>query len=405
MTSTRADAFTNTYAMRAKVGDVHVFDPNGLTNWPERLRWSPVRGCEDPIIAANRAAAFVTGSGLEVTGDNAYWVAVSISILRCYLHAAALGGMTMRDVKRWSTQSASLEPVNLLRRAEQEGLAAPGWAGELEACVAEEPRRRAYMWANLVQALTCFSDPNVMDACSPAPDEEFDMKEFLSRRNTLYVLGKEQKNASIAPVVTSMMEDMFDSARKIASRMPGSRMDPPLTVELNEAAHIAPLPNLPAYMGDSGGFSIALHVYLQSLAQARARWGEDEAKIMWDNAAVRVIMGGAGSIGDLNEISQLMGDYLERRKIINRRPGGQSESEHREYRPVLNPEEVRTLPFGRAVVVARAARPVEVKLTPWWKRKDGDEIAKGKAKTEKLLLAYAAEQDGKLRRAAARSAR
>lgn len=99
-----------------------------------------------------------------------------------------------------------------------------------------------------------------------------------------------------------------------------------------------------------------------------------------------------------------MGEYLEKRKIINRRPGGQSESEHQEYRPVLNPEEIRTLPFGRAVVVARAARPVEVKLTPWWKRKDGDEIASGKAKTEKLLLAYTMEQE-KLRRAAAGSAR
>jgi type IV secretory pathway TraG/TraD family ATPase VirD4 len=208
----------------------------------------------------------------------------------------------------------------------------------------------------------------------------FDLEEFLLGRNTLYVLGKEKKHGSIAPIVTAMMEDIFDETRKIASRMPGSRLDPPLTVELNEAAHIAPLPNLPGYMGDSGGFSIALHVYLQSLSQARSRWGEHEAMIMWDNAAVRIIMGGAGNVDDLDDISRLMGDVLDHPKTT---------PQSARYRRVLSAEEIRTLEFGTAVIVARSARPVEVQLTPWWKRKDGREISEGKSHTEKMILHYA----------------
>ena len=389
VTSTRADAFTNTYAMRARVGKVHVFDPNGLTNWPEALRWSPIRGCDDPMVAANRSVAIITGSGLSVSGDSAYWVSASITVLRCYLHAASLGGKNMRDIMRWSTQPTNPEPMNLLRKAEADGLGAPGWAAVLESLAGTpDPRHRGITWATVTQALTCFADPRVLEACSPAAEELFDLDEFLSGRNTLYILGKEKKNGSVAPVVTAMMEDLFDGARQIAGRMPGSRLDPPLTVELNEAAHIAPLPNLPSYMGDSGGFSIALHVYLQSLSQARAKWGSDEAMIMWDNAAIRVIMGGAGNVDDLEDISRLMGDFREKNVLRTRGARGQSETVRPEWRRVLSSEEIRTLEFGRAVVVARAARPVEVRLVPWWKRKDGKEIAAGKRRTEKLVAEY-----------------
>jgi type IV secretion system protein VirD4 len=397
VTSTRADAFTNTYAMRSKVGKVHVFDPNGLTHWPERLRWSPVRGCEDPLIASNRASALISGAGLQQVGEFAIYIAGGTTILRCYLHAAALAGRTMRDIQRWVSQQVNPEPIAILRQAEAYGRAAEGWAASLESLsINIEPRVRGSIFSNANVALNCFSDPNVMDSCSPADDEVFDLNEFLAGRNTLYILGKEKKHGSISPVVTAMMEDLFDGTRKIASRMPSSRLDPPLTVELNEAAHIAPLPNLPGYMGDSGGFSIALHVYLQSLSQARSKWGDHEAMIMWDNAAVRIIMGGAGNVDDLDDISRLMGDYDQKRRT---RTSGDMHAVavNEQRRRVLSAEEIRTLEFGRAVVVARSARPVEAVLTPWWKRKDGKEIAAGKSRTEKLILQYAEEAEAAAR--------
>jgi type IV secretory pathway TraG/TraD family ATPase VirD4 len=388
VTSTRADAFTNTYTMRKQFGDIHVFDPNGLINWPEQLRWSPINGCHEPMAAANRSTSLILGSGLEIVGESALFIASAITVMRCYLHAAALGRRTLRDVVRWTSQPTNPEPIRILRAEENAGRAAEGWASELESLSTRDGRMRGAVWANVAQALTCFSDPAVLEACSPGPDETFDLATFLSGRNTLYILGKEKKNGSIAPVVTALMEDLFDETRRIAGRMLSGRIDPPLTVELNEAAHIAPLPSLPSYMGDSGGFSIALHVYLQSLSQARSRWGEHEAMIMWDNAAVRIIMGGAGNVDDLEDISRLMGEADEVRSTVSSGPGGRRVSESTAPRRVLSSEEIRTLKFGSALVVARAARPVEVRLTPWWKRSDVDQIAAGKAATERRIIEY-----------------
>jgi type IV secretion system protein VirD4 len=107
--------------------------------------------------------------------------------------------------------------------------------------------------------------------------------------------------------------------------------------------------------------------------------------IMWDNAAVRVIMGGAGNVDDLEDVSRLMGEVTSPTNSPSRDEG----------RRVPSPEEIRTLRFGSAVVVARAARPVEVTLTPWWKRSDGAQIAAGKAETERMIAEYAKEADRK----------
>lgn len=392
VTSTRLDAFTNTYEARAAVGKVYVFDPNGMTAWPDILRWSPISGCEDPAKAAGRAQAMIVGTGLRTDNEGAYYVILAITILRCLLHAAALGGKSLHDLNRWAAQQDSPEPVEILRAAEVAGRGAPGWADVLEGrTVKANQSNRAAIFSVVSVAFNCFADPAVFAACSPAPEEEFDVKEFLRGRNTLYVLGKE--DGGVAPLVTAMVDDLLGVTRGLASRMPNSRLDPPLTVELNEAAHIAPLPNLPSYMGDSGGFSIALHVYLQSLSQARARWGEHEAMIMWDNAAMRIIMGGAGNINDLEDISRLMGQYRDRSRTTTSGGPHRTVARGETMRPVLSAEEIRTLEFGTAVVVARAARPVEVRLTPWWKRKDADAIAAGKKATEERINRHLDERD------------
>jgi hypothetical protein len=358
------------------MGKVYVFDPNRLTNWPSRIRWSPVRGAENPDAADDRAKTFMKQAGFKVGAEGSYSVVSSaIMILRCYLHAAALHGKGIRDVLAWASEPTNPEPVALLRQAEQARAGAVGWASELEAATQTDPETRGARWAVVVQSMSCLFDVGVQEECSPELNETFDLRDFVSGRNTLYVLGKERGVNPVTPLMTIMLEDMFGQMRAIAARMPGGRLEPPATFELNEAAIILPMASLPRYMGLLGRSSIAVHVYLRSLGQARDGWGKDGAATMWDNAAIRIIAGGGGNIDDLEEVSKLLGDiYL---------PNGQSKG-----RRILTADEIRTMRFGTAVVVAREARPVEATLTPWWKRSDSGEIAAGKAETEAKVLDY-----------------
>jgi len=100
---------------------------------------------------------------------------------------------------------------------------------------------------------------------------------------------------------------VIDTARTLAAAQPGGRLDPPLLL-LDEAANIAPIPSLPNLMSDGGGTGITTVTVLQSLAQARARWGDAGADAMWDASTTKVILGGLAHADDLQRISRLAGD-------------------------------------------------------------------------------------------------
>ena len=117
-----------------------------------------------------------------------------------------------------------------------------------------------------------------------------------------------------------------------------------------------------------GGSGICTVVVLQSLAQARARWGPDRADAMWDASTVRVVLGGLGHAEDLTRISRLAGEVDEDIVSLARGAGGSTWSTTLRSRPVLAPERLRALAPGRAVVLHRRTPPVETVLMPWWQR-------------------------------------
>ena len=60
-TSTRPDNIATTLKAREKAGPVAVFDPQQLApGLPVGLRWSPVRGCDDPLTAMIRATGLAS---------------------------------------------------------------------------------------------------------------------------------------------------------------------------------------------------------------------------------------------------------------------------------------------------------------------------------------------------------
>jgi type IV secretion system protein VirD4 len=364
VTSTRPDTFHATRTVRGGRGPVLAFDPQQLAPDAPRVRWSPIRGCEDPLIAINRARALSAGTGLnqgESGGD--YWQQMVSAVLRSYLHAAALAGCSIKDLLAWVSRPTDPTPVRILK---SESGAAPGWAEELAAQATVDPRQRDGVWSGLRRALDCLADPRVMETCSPPPDEAFEPADFLAQQGSLYLLGTTGAQLSVAPLITALLEDLLDTARTLAASAPHGRLDPPLLLLLDEAANIAPIPTLPNLLADGGGTGITTVVVLQSLAQARSRWGSSGADAMWDAATTKVILGGLAHADDLNRISRLAGDIDLPHTTRNHGSSGAGHSVTTRRLPALPLERIRCLPAGQALLLARRCPPVQVRLTPWW---------------------------------------
>jgi type IV secretory pathway TraG/TraD family ATPase VirD4 len=209
----------------------------------------------------------------------------------------------------------------------------------------------------------------VLDAVSPAPGEEFDPTKFLRENGTLYLISTGAGAGASWALVAAFIEDLAETARHLAAGSPGARLDPPLLLALDEIGNLSPLPCLPVLMAEGGGTGITTMPVLQSLAQARNKWGEHAAATIWDAAIVKVILGGASATRDLQELSTLIGERDETTTATTIGDYGSRTLQRSTRRvPIMPPERIRTLPFGTGLVLLRSAPPLITDLHAWTKR-------------------------------------
>nr|WP_203615875.1 type IV secretory system conjugative DNA transfer family protein [Streptomyces sp. SID13726] len=264
---------------RAKLGPVHVYDPTHLCDTPARLHWSPTAACEDKDTAKARAQALL--APIRPTAKIDQTVAdVAETLLRSYLHAAALENRTVRHVHRWCQGTQIQDAVRTLRTHPK---AAPGSAGELEAALTAHPERRDIAQELTSRALSALFTVNVREACTPNRSDALALDSFVDEGGTLYVVGESiedpRTNPGAMPLLTALTSSVVERGRRMAERSSSGRLDPPLTLVLDDVAAVAPLPQLPELLATGADRGLPTLALLRSREQARTRWPDAELPV------------------------------------------------------------------------------------------------------------------------------
>jgi len=322
-----------------------------------------------------RAAGLAASSDKSKLGSNdGYWVQQTQTVIRCLLHAAAIEGKPPASLYEWSlSYSNAREAINIL--ASNEG-ATPSWDKALDAIVSAEGRRREDVWSMVTNAFSALADPKVLDAISPGPRDQFDPIDFIRARGTLFLLGTSSGASVTGGLVSALIEDIVESARRMAAASQETRLNPPLGLILDEAVNY-PLPSLPALISEGGGTGITTIAVVQSMALARARWGQDDAQGVWDAATVKLILGGNDNRTDLEDLSHVLGEYRasEHTRSWQGSRWEASLSENHRDKQILKPSMIRELAFGQALLLLRSAKPIVLQLQKWDERRDAKQIA------------------------------
>lgn len=125
---------------------------------------------------------------------------------------------------------------------------------------------------------------------------------------------------------------------------------------------------------------------LQSLAQARSKWGQQDAEAIWDSAIVKLVLGGSGNADDLRDLSALIGTREQQQVNTSwSYDGKRSFSMSTRDKAILEPGQLRTLRFGNAVLLLRSAPPIMLSLRAWTDRTDGAALTAARDKTEATI--------------------
>ncbi|MER6169368.1 type IV secretory system conjugative DNA transfer family protein [Streptomyces violaceorubidus] len=271
--------WSETKDARAKLGPTHLYDPNHLCDTPARFHWSPTTGCEDRGTATARAAALLAPVRPTARLDQAVGDTAEL-LLRSYLHAAAIDGRTIRHVHRWSQGLQVQDAVRVLRTHPK---AAPGSAGELEGSLTAHPERRDMAQQLTARALAALSTVNIREACTPHRNDALALDSFVHEQGTLYVVGESiedpRTSPGAMPLLTALVSSVVERGRRMAERSSSGRLDPPMTLVLDDVAAVAPLPQLPELLATGTDIGMPTLALLRSREQARARWPHDELPV------------------------------------------------------------------------------------------------------------------------------
>ncbi len=350
-TTTKADVFALTSGVRARVGPVEVFNPQGIGGVPSTFRWDPVDGCEHESIAIRRADGFANAVSLAGTEDASFWSSKASSYLRCLFHAAALAGGDMLTVAGWALGSAR-DAEEILARA-----GAWQWAAELGELRGEAHKTAATIKMVLTRALAFMNDPALARSVLPGAGERFEIEAFLRERGTLYLIAEsEYDDGPIAPLFAAMAGEIHHVAALSGQASAGGRLDPPLLMALDEIVQVCPVP-LPTWLADAGGTGIQLVAVAHGEAQLRTRWGIDGARVVLDTCDVKIMLPGITDTATLRMASDLCG------QAALKEHGDTLISRH----DVMTPDMIRQLPAGFALIVRGGCAPVVAKLGAAWR--------------------------------------
>jgi type IV secretion system protein VirD4 len=354
VTSTKPDVLAATIVARARRGRCLLWDPTATTPTPagvQPLCWSPIVGCGDWDQAVARAHALAAAARPARTrGYDSHWVERAQALLAPLLHAAALIDADMACLLSWLHHRELLQPISLLNDY-RSAIA----ANVLEGIAATDPREQSGIFSTADGLLAAY---RTNAALSAARHPDFDPAAFVASTDTVYICAPATAQAQHAALVVALLDQIRTAAYQTRPR-------PPMLWGLDELAHVAPLPDLPATVAEGGSQGLIVLACLQDLSQARSRWGP-AADGFLTLFAHTIILPGVADLITLRQISALAGEIdipYRSTSRPNRLFAPTTVNTHMQTRPRLPVDTIAIGRPGQALLITRS-QPSRVNLPP-----------------------------------------
>lgn len=372
VTSVKSDVAALTWAKRAELGRVWLFDP-AEDMGRGTARWSPLDHVTDYATAIDVAAWIIdAGRGKADTSssNDEFWAAVSERLLGPLLLAAKSTEKTMLDVVDWVAS-----PPEEFLRATIEDLGVPravlAWSSYEKA----EERTRANMLTSTQTILKAWAHPvldEILDTRGAGADV-IDVHSLVQGHAdgsvaTLYLVAASNRQEILEPIFSTLLNAIWAEVENSyqARSLPLAK---PLLMMLDEAANIAKVRKLGAWASSGASMGLLLVSVWQNEGQLEEIYGPPRARTIINNHTAKIYLTGIDDEQTLESLSRRIGK--DRRQRVSRSVGrdGTSYSYSEEEFDVA-PVDVlaSSAKADEAIVVVVRHRPMRLTVPGWWER-------------------------------------
>jgi type IV secretion system protein VirD4 len=360
-TSVKPDVLRATMAQRACKGEVTIIDPLGASG-EVAAQWTPLASCGTWLGAQQMAV--MLANAIEQTPteeqrpEHRFWKTMGVKFLAPMLHAAAVKGLTMRDVLHWLDVREDDQVTGIL---EATGVVAAldGW----NSSQSRGERARDSLYATAEEVLHVYGNEQV---AAWTEGHNLDVDYFLQGDNTIYLYAPAHQQRLLRPLFETITQQVVAAAQERAAKNPDGMLSPRLGLFLDEAGNCAALSELDVLATTARGQGIQLVTVWHDKSQLEARYGAKASTIL-NNHRAKLFLSGLADLSALELGSRLIGD---RQQVEHSRSmgsdGHQSLSESAMYRPLLPVEDLRRLRPGEGVLLYGHLRPTPIRLRPFY---------------------------------------
>ena len=369
-TSNKRDTVDATRDPRAQLGQVWIFDPQGIALEQPTWWWNPLSYVKDDVKAFKLAEHFASSARADGAVQDAFFEPAGQDLLAGMLLAAALQHRPITQVFTWLSEPTNQEPVDILRAWDYDLIAA-----DVQGVIMSPEKQRGGVYGTARQMASCLKIRAIQRWVAPLGNNfasnrrtQFDPDEFVRGTGTLYSLSKEGQGSAGA-LVTALTAAVVEAAEEYATGQAGGRLAVPMLVVLDEAANVCRWKNLPDLYSHYGSRGIPIMSLFQSWAQGQVVFGREGMRKLWSASNVKLYLGGVAEAEFLRELSELVGDYDKSTASVSYNRGIRSTNHQLRRERILDAAELSALPRGRAVMLSSGTPAALIETVPWMKGK------------------------------------
>jgi len=196
-------------------------------------------------------------------------------------------------------------------------------------------------------------------------DTAIDAEKFCNRKSAIFVVMPEE-DASKYFMVSLIVQQLYREILSVADEQ-GGKLKNRVMMYLDEFGTIPKIDSAEMMFSASRSRRVSIVAIIQSFAQLERNYGKEGASIIMDNCQLDIFGGFAPNSESAIILSKSLGNRTVLSGSVSRGKNDPTQSLQMIERPLMTPDELKTLPKGHFIVAKTGVNPMKVILKLFFK--------------------------------------
>jgi len=196
-------------------------------------------------------------------------------------------------------------------------------------------------------------------------DTAIDAEKFCNRKSAIFVVMPEEDSSKYF-MVSLIIQQLYREILAVADEQ-GGKLKNRVMMFLDEFGTLPRIESAEMMFSASRSRRVSIVAIIQSFAQLEKNYGKEGASIIIDNTQLTIFGGFAPNSESAQTLSKSLGNRTVMSGSVSRGKNDPSQSLQMIERPLMTPDELKTLPKGNFIVTKTGTNPMKIVLKLFFK--------------------------------------